>query len=71
MPGKKLKNRCFQKKWYPKMDGEVYNGKTLLKMDDLGLKPHDFRKTSKSSPKEWWWFLKIVMNPMGFESEKK
>ena len=53
------------------MDGEVYNGKTLLKMDDLGLKPHDFRKTSKSSPKEWWWFLKIVMNPMGFESEKK
>ena len=24
------------------MDGEVYNGKTLLKMDDLGLKPPRF-----------------------------
>ena len=34
---------CFQQQGYPKMDGEN-NGKPYFLMDDLGGKPHYFRK---------------------------
>ena len=34
---------CFQIEGYPKMDGEN-NGKPYEQMDDLGGKPHYFRK---------------------------
>ena len=36
---------CFQKQWYPKMDGEN-NGKPYFLMDDLGGKPIIFGNTN-------------------------